>query len=54
MLGFFEIKGGKVVPGSYQASPNHRLLTNHGFFRLDRFLEERLHQELAARANVPG
>jgi hypothetical protein len=41
------------VPGSYQASPNHRLLTNDGFFRLGRFLDERLHQELAARANDP-
>jgi hypothetical protein len=41
------------VPGFYQASPNHRLLTNDGFFRLGRLFDERLQQELAARANDP-
>jgi hypothetical protein len=53
IMGIFEVKDGKVVPGSYQASPNHRLLTNDGFVRLGRFLDERLQQELAARANDP-
>jgi hypothetical protein len=53
LMGFFEVKGGKVVPGSYQASPNHRLLTDHGFFRLPPFLDERLKRDLTARANVP-
>jgi hypothetical protein len=51
IIGVFEVKGGKVVPGSYQASPNHRLLTGDGFFRLGRFLNERLQQELVAKAS---
>lgn len=37
IIGVFEVRDGKVVPGSYQASPNHRLLTKDGFFRLGRF-----------------
>ncbi len=53
LIGFFEVKDGKAVPGSYHASPNHRLLTDHGFFKLSPFLDERLQQELIARANVP-
>jgi hypothetical protein len=53
IMGVFEVRDGKVVPGSYQASPNHRLLTADGFFRLGRFLDERLQQELAARASDP-
>jgi hypothetical protein len=53
IVGVFEVKDGKVVPGSYQPSPNHRLLTDDGFFRLGSFLNERLQQELAARASEP-
>jgi hypothetical protein len=50
----FEVKDGKVVPGSYQASPNHWLLTADGFFRLGSFLNERLQQELATWASEPA
>jgi hypothetical protein len=53
IMGIFGVHGGKVVPGSYQASPNHRLLTGDGFFRLGRFLDARLQQEVAARASDP-
>jgi hypothetical protein len=54
IMGVFEVKDGSVVPGSYRASPNHRLLTADGFFQLDRFLDERLHQELAKRSIHPA
>ncbi len=52
IIGVFDVRDGKVVSGSYQASPNHRLLTTSGFFRLGQFLNQRLQQELAARANA--
>jgi len=51
ILGVFRVKDGKVVPGSYTASPNHRLLTSNGFFRLDSKLMECLQRELAARSH---
>lgn len=54
IMGVFEVKDGKVVPGSYRASPNHRLLTADGFFQLDRFLSERLQQELAETLSRPA
>ena len=50
-MGAVEVRDGKVVPGSYQASPNHFLLTENGFFRLSPFLDQRLQQELTARAS---
>jgi hypothetical protein len=50
ILGAFRVEGGKVVPGSYTASPNHRLLTANGFFQLDDALMDCLQQELAARS----
>jgi hypothetical protein len=54
IIGVFGVEGGKVLPGSYSASPNHRLLTSNGFFRLDNALMECLQQELAVRsANRP-
>lgn len=49
IMGCFTVKDGKVVPGSYQASPNHRLLTAEGFFQLDAWLGQCLVQELEAR-----
>jgi hypothetical protein len=54
IIGAFTVEDGKVVAGSYQASPNHKLLTAGGFFRLDSFLEECLKRELAALASDPG
>ena len=53
-MGLFEVVDSKVVPGSYHPSPNHRLLTRDGFFRLNRTLTERLQQEVTARAGGPG
>jgi hypothetical protein len=54
-MGAFRLQGGVMVPGSYRASPNHRLLTSNGFFRLDTNLMECLQRELAARsANRPN
>lgn len=50
IIGAFPVENGKVPAGSYLASPNHKLLTSHGFFQLNRNLTERLHEELAAVA----
>jgi hypothetical protein len=49
ILGAFAVKGGAVVPGSYQRSPQHRLLTERGFLRLGEELQRCLLQELARR-----
>jgi hypothetical protein len=49
IIGVFQVEDGKVLPGSYLASPNHKLLTTDGFFRLNRVLTERLQQELTAQ-----
>jgi hypothetical protein len=47
ILGGFEVSQGEVVPDSYRANPNHRLLSQHGFFQLDPVLQARLLDELA-------
>lgn len=49
IIGFFKIDSGKVVEGSYQRSPNHRILSANGFFRLDPGLHKCLLKDLAAR-----
>ena len=48
IVGAFVAEDGKV--GAYMASPNHRLLTEQGFFRLGDRLEDHLRQALAALA----
>jgi hypothetical protein len=48
IVGVFEIKNGQVVPGSYQASPKHMILSANGFFRLGSELQPCLLEELAA------
>ena len=53
IMGAFTVEDGKVVAGSYRASPNHKLLTAGGFFRLDSFLQECLTRELTALASGP-
>ncbi len=53
IVGVFAVKGGEVVPGSYQRNPNHRLLSADGFFRLGAELQACLLEELANRAE-PG
>lgn len=47
IVGGFEVSKGAVVPDSYQANPNHRVLSHRGFFRLDPLLQQRLLDELA-------
>jgi hypothetical protein len=49
ILGAFQIQNGEVVPGSYQASSRHRILSSSGFFRLEPGLHRCLLQELSAR-----
>ena len=53
IIGVFQVADGKVVPGSYLASPKHKLLTADGFFQLDPVLDACLQQELAGRASMP-
>lgn len=47
IVGGFEVKQGEVVADSYQANPNHRVLSPRGFFQLDSVLQARLLDELA-------
>ena len=54
IFGIFLAKGGKIVPGSYQPGPKHRLLTADGFFRLDAALAHCLLQDVEARSASPS
>lgn len=47
VVGGFQVDDGAIVPGSYQANPNHRILSRHGFFQLEPMLQQRLLDELA-------
>jgi hypothetical protein len=47
IIGVFEVRGGEIVPGSYQACPNHRILSPGGFFQLSEDLQAALMEELA-------
>lgn len=49
ILGIFETRRGEIVPGAYHPNPNHKILTQDGFLRLDDFLLEKLIGELEAR-----
>jgi len=48
IIGGFEVKDGLIVPDTYQPNPNHRILSAHGFLRLDPALQAHLLEELAA------
>jgi hypothetical protein len=48
IFGAFEVRSGSVVPGSYRASPRHKILTAHGFFQLPADLQTALAEELAS------
>jgi hypothetical protein len=48
IVGAFEVKDGRVVPGSYTPSPKHMMLSPYGFFRLGSELQPCLLEELAA------
>jgi hypothetical protein len=50
VIGAFRVGSGKILPGSYVASPTHRLLTARGFFQLSPALWECLQREIAERA----
>jgi hypothetical protein len=52
IIGALQVKEGDVVPGSYQASPEHQILTNDGFFQLTAGLHECLLRELYARMSA--
>lgn len=53
IIGGFEARAGKVVPGSYRPNENHRILSSAGFFQLGSCLHECLLRELASRKTVP-
>lgn len=45
IIGVFEVRGGVVVPETYQGNRDHLLLSDLGFLRLDPWLHERLVEE---------
>jgi len=49
IIGALEVQGGDVVPGSYQASSQHMILSPDGFFRLPPGLHDCLLRELQSR-----
>ena len=48
IFGEFQVKKGRIVPGSYRPNLKHYLLTEDGFFQLGPELEESLLEVLAA------
>ena len=50
IIGAFQVKGGEVVPGSYQRNGKHAVLSGNGFFRLDPVLRQQLYSALSERA----
>lgn len=52
VIGAIQTKDGQIVPGSYQANPGHRILTDAGFFQLPPELAEVLVRELEAQAGT--
>ena len=50
VIGAFQVAGGKLVTDTYRANPNHRILSENGFFQLEPLLQQRLLEELAACA----
>jgi hypothetical protein len=49
IIGRLEVRGGEVVPGSYQLNSHHLLLSQTGFFQLDEEIGQALVRELEAR-----
>ncbi len=49
VIGGFAVKGGAIVPDSYQPNPNHSLLSEAGFFNLGPELHRKLLGELKQR-----
>jgi hypothetical protein len=50
IVGAFEVKDGRVVPGSYWRSPKHMILSSEGFLQLGSELQQCLLEELTALA----
>jgi hypothetical protein len=44
VIGRFEVEGGKILADSYRDAPEHRLLTDSGFFQLDPLIETKLYE----------
>jgi hypothetical protein len=53
VIGAVSVHGGSLVAASYRHNPNHRLLTNDGFFKLPTELETILLTDLHARCAQP-
>lgn len=48
IIGAFEVRDGEFVPDSYQGSPNHMILSDHGFLDLGTQLQAALLEEVQA------
>jgi hypothetical protein len=48
IFGEFEVKDGRIVPGSYRPNSKHFLFSSKGFFQLGAHLEDCLLEVLAA------
>jgi hypothetical protein len=53
VIGVVKVQDGTLVAASYQHNPNHRLLTEDGFFKLPAELEPILQTDLRARCARP-
>src|SRR6058998_4134735 len=53
IFGEFDVRKGRIVPGSYRPNAKHCLLTEDGFFQLGSYLEQCL-QEVIAAIPDPG
>lgn len=48
VIGAFQVQDGQIIRDSYQGNPNHRILSQQGFFQLEPTLQQHLLDELAA------
>jgi len=49
IVGAFEVRDRQIIPNSYMANPNHRVLSHRGFFQLEPALQQKLLDEIANR-----
>jgi|SRR5215475_9183483 len=54
IIGAVTVEAGSLVPGSYRGNPNHRLLTDDGFFLLPPELETVLQSRIRSGAAATG
>jgi hypothetical protein len=54
VIGVFQVENGLIVAGSYRGNPNHRILSEDGFFQLPADLQELLLAELLRRNRERG